>query len=152
MRDNYVTGTLYLNEFSGFVPEKLKQIALLIMRRFTIDGIWDGMYICNSIASLNEIGDGHGAFFSDEITNARRTAESLQHAYGCNIGKDDVDELEEIIKTRKLDKKKARKGLIGHIVKCRSALENGDCREKYLERSIYQANLNLAWLDRQGVM
>lgn len=44
------------------VPVQLKKTAICIMRRFTILGICDGMYICNVIAFESGFGDGKGAF------------------------------------------------------------------------------------------
>ena len=57
------------------------------------------MYISNTIARCNGLGDGESHFNGKtEIILARQTAKEIQQAYGCNICKEDLDELEEIIK------------------------------------------------------
>ena len=99
--------------FEGYeVPEILKETAYQIMRRFTIFGICDGMYIANCIADDSGLGNGANHFNGKtEITNAEDTADYLQRAYACNIHEDEIPELCQIINTGKLDKEKAIYGL-----------------------------------------
>ena len=76
----------YEKMFEGYdVPSRLKETAISIMRRFTITGECDGMYICNVIAAESGIGDGEGHFTGDEIFNRSEIARRLQFAYGSNI-------------------------------------------------------------------
>lgn len=57
----------YEKMFEGYdVPSRLKETAISIMRRFTITGECDGMYICNVIAAESGIGDGEGHFTGDD--------------------------------------------------------------------------------------
>lgn len=79
-------------------PEKLRNIAKAIMKRFGINGVCDEMYICNVIAFCNDIGDGESHFTGDvSITDADSTAHRLQSAYASNIKAKDIIELKEII-------------------------------------------------------
>lgn len=102
--------------FDGYeIPERLKNLSVIIMKRFTITGICDGMYIANVIARENGLGDGGNNFNSCEnasplVWYPKETAERLQAAYGCNILKEDIPELEEILLKEKLDKQKAIRG------------------------------------------
>ena len=51
------------SRFDGYdVPENVKTRAKNIMRRFTINGLCDGMYIANCIGMDNGTGDGKGHF------------------------------------------------------------------------------------------
>ncbi len=80
-------------------PKEISDKAKAITKRFSINGICDKMYISNTIARCNGLGDGESHFNGKtEIILARQTAKEIQHAYGCNIRKEDLDELENIIK------------------------------------------------------
>jgi hypothetical protein len=95
----------YDEQFKGYeVPESIKNISIQIMTRFSISGVCDGMYICNVIATTCGIGDGCGKFTDDTITKQLEIAERLQSCYGCNIMKEDIKELENIIITGNIEK------------------------------------------------
>lgn len=131
------------DQFEGYdVPERLKKTALAIMERFCISGVCDGMYICNRIAATCRNGDGNGHFYSDKITDIPLVARSLQAAYGCNIRKEDIPELEEILATGTLDHDKASAGIKQFIKDC--SMEKMKCPEfriNYLDRCI-QVSIN----------
>ena len=135
----------YEELFRGYVvPKKLKETAIAIMRRFTITGICDGMYICNEIAYENGIGDGMSHFTGDEIVNFDVTAKRLQHCYGSNIFKEDIEELQEILRTGELDREKSITGIKGFISKCRKEKQNcEEWRRDYLNRCIQNAKFTL---------
>lgn len=114
----------YENYFRGNdVPEKLKETAVAIMKRFSINGLCDAMYICNVIAVENKIGDGLGDFRSDVIRYPERAAKSLRYAYGGNITDDDLAELTEIIRSGALDREKAQTGIKAYIERCAKEME-----------------------------
>ena len=135
--------------FSGHnVPWEIKKITKCIMKRYTIFGVCDGMYISNVIGYESGIGDGEGRFSEyneSNIQNKRkRIAERLQHAYGCNIRKEDIPELEEILATGTLDTAKAKKGLREFIQACyREKKRCPEYRKDYLTTCITEANLSL---------
>lgn len=132
------------------VPEKIKKVAIAIMQRFTITGICDGMYICNVIASTCGIGDGEGNFTGDEITEYDKVARALQSSYGCNIGKDDVAELAEILQYGRIDKDKGICGLKKYISACISEKQTCDSwRTDYLNKCINEARETLQFLERK---
>lgn len=132
--------------FKGYeVPECVKNTALVIMNRFSIHGECDGMYICNCIAKTCGIGNGQGVFYSGVITNFSEIASSLQLAYGSHIFKEDIPELEEILRMGVLDKGKACNGIEKFINKCKE--ERNSCdewRKEYLCICIEQAIMNHA--------
>lgn len=65
-RDQELADTLeehFKRMFEGHeVPGNIRRAACLAMYRFTINGICDGMYICNTIANESGCGDGQGNF------------------------------------------------------------------------------------------
>lgn len=93
------------------VPERLKRISVLIMYRFAINGICDGMYICNRIANVCGQGDGEGIFTGDGTCSSRedyiRIARALRIAYASCIQFDDIEELADILETGELTYYKA---------------------------------------------
>ena len=102
------------SRFDGHVvPEYIKTRAKLIMRRFTINGECDGMYISNCIAFENGTGDGHGSFGEGEIAEDKvgKIVSFLMNAYKCNIYPCDREDLTEIIRTGTLPKEKMLSGL-----------------------------------------
>ncbi len=91
----------YEELFIGYdVPEHLKSMAINVIKRFTINGCCDGMYICNVVADQNNMGDGFNHFNGKEHVIDRTTAVFLQNAYRCNIMPDEVDELLDILNGR----------------------------------------------------
>lgn len=138
----------YDTYFKGYtVPENIKNIAVCIMKRFTITGLCDGMYICNVIATENLIGNGKGDFTGSEIIRAQKTAETLQGSYGCNIYKEDIRELYYIISDGKLDIKKSMEGLKKIISKCKEEKLTCDSwRIDYLDKCIAEATETLTAL------
>lgn len=135
--------------FEGYkVPERIKNTTIAIMRRFTITGLCDGMYISNVIAQTCGIGDGQGNFASDEITNFEKIADSLQSAYGCNIYRKDIRELETILETGTLNKNLAITGLTEYIAVCQSEKKNCDeWQTEFLERCINNAKETIQELE-----
>lgn len=118
------------------------------MRRFTINGLCDGMYISNVIAHTCRIGDGQGNFAGDEMTNFEENAVNLQSAYGCNIFKKDIRELETILETGTLNKSQAIIGLNEYIAVCESEKRNCDeWRVEYLDSCINNANETIQELE-----
>ena len=102
--------------FAGYsVPEELKEIAELILFRFNINGSCDSMYIANVIAYEAGLGDGCSNFFDKpfhiDAECAKRAAKALCGAYGCNILKDDQEELQDIILDRRIYLEKTLEGL-----------------------------------------
>jgi len=95
---------IYEKQFEGYtVPENIKEIVSKIMIRFSITGLCDGMYMANVIAVTCGIGDGCHNFTGNTITEPLKVAERLQGSYGCNIFKDDIKELTNIISQNKID-------------------------------------------------
>ncbi len=104
--------------FEGYeVPRKLRETVIAIMRRFSIFGICDGMYIANVIAYHNGMGNGSGQFNGSNNTISEDTADYLIRAYGCNIEKADRDELIGILKTGQMDNKRVIQGMTKFISK-----------------------------------
>lgn len=133
------------NQFKCYdVPEKIRNTAICIMRRFTIIGQCDGMYICNVIALESGIGDGQGHFTGNTDINAEKCAAALRDAYSNNIFRRDIDELEDILRTGKLDVMKAASGLRDYISSCHR--DKKVCpigREGYLDLCIQAAKKTL---------
>lgn len=127
--------------FIGYkVPEKIKRTAIAIMKRFTINGLCDGLYISNIIAYTSGGGDGQGHFSNDNISNIETIASRLQSAYSCNIFKKDIREFETILELGKLNKKQALNGISEYIAVCQS--EKNTCdewRKEYLNKCINRA-------------
>lgn len=89
-------------------PKEISDKAKAIVKRFSINGICDEMYITNTIARCNGLGDGESYFNGKtRIVLAKQTAKEIQQAYGCNISKEDLNELENIIKGGVEDASKA---------------------------------------------
>lgn len=102
--------------FAGYnVPFVLKLTVSHIMRRFNIYGTSDGMYLANVIAYESGAGDGSGHFTAPLVKNHRKIAERLLLAYGCNISKHELDELELMLRTGRIYKESAVKSLTAHI-------------------------------------
>lgn len=141
----------YNKFFEGYkVPDRIKNTTIAIMQRFTITGLCDGMYISNVIAHTCGIGDGQGNFASDDITNFEEIANNLQSAYGCNIFKKDIRELEAILETGMLNKSQAVIGLNEYIAVCQSEKKTCDeWRIDYLERCINEAKETIQELEAE---
>ena len=137
----------YFNKYN--VPERLKEITACIMKRFTINGLCDAMYICNVIAQENEIGDGMNNFHSDIISYPERAARCLRNAYGCNIFDEDLAELTEIIRNGMLNKEKAEAGIRKYIQKYMDEQKacKDDWRKEYLSHHIMAAKETLQMLN-----
>ena len=153
MHDLDVNGGFYMirksrcydRYFEGYkVPKDLKEKTILIMKRFSISGICDGMYICNAIANICGIGDGNGHFTNGSILKPRESAEFLQCAYGCNIHKDEIPELIAILKTGILDMQKTSSGIKRYITDCEDKKKSCYEWEKEIyDRFIREARENL---------
>lgn len=120
-----ITPEFVTSMFEGYnVPENIKKRVTLIMRRFTIFGLSDGMYIANCIAQGNGAGDGCGKFENREVAeqNVGKIVKSLMGAYGCNIFPEDKEDLTEIIRTGSLEKKRMLRGLESSIRKRRMSI------------------------------
>ena len=111
-----ITPELIESQFEGHeVPESIRKRVALIMRRFTIFGLCDGMYIANTIAYENGSGDGHGTFEDTAITKIHKIVHALMGAYGCNIFPCDKETLEDIIMNGTLEKDAMLSGLKNSI-------------------------------------
>ncbi len=113
-----ITPELLESRFDGYtVPENIKQRAKLIMKRFVIKGLCDGMYVANCIAFDNGTGDGKGHFSEGEIKpeNVDKIVKYLMAAYKCNIFPRDKEDLTEIIRTGTLSKERMIAGLKNSI-------------------------------------
>ena len=131
--------------FDGYdVPDKLKETAVSVMRRFSISGLTDGMYICNVIALESGVGDGQGHFTGDTVSNVDLLAQRLQFSYGSHIPAEDLAELKEILSSGKLDNEKAERGIKRYISACINEKKTCDTwRVDYLNDCIKEAEMTL---------
>lgn len=142
----------YENEkkvFEGYdIPEKLKKIASLIMFRFNIDGICDGMYLCNVMANHSGSGDGCGTFRSDYV-NPSVAAEFIQKAYGCNISKDNVEELTSIIEEIDLGEDVTTNMKVS-LSRLKEELKriHDEFRSSYIKKGIHAYEEKIAWMEK----
>lgn len=138
----------YDEVFAGYdVPEAIKQRATSISKRFAISGVCDPMYISNVIAYTAGSGDGNGHFTSDTISNCKDIAERLQSAYGCNIQKSDIHELQCILETGSIDRQKATDGMNAFIKRLETEKKTCDeWRVDYCNREIDTLKANIAEL------
>lgn len=140
--------------FKKEVPEKIKQIASLIMFRFNIEGLCDGMYICNVMANCSGSGDGCGHFSSDYI-NTPLAAAALRGAYGCNIYTSDMDELCQIIDTNDLCEE-TEKNIELSMLKCKMKMESerDEWRVSYYEKELRKYKIKLSWykLEKEKIL
>ena len=135
------------------VPANLRKIVAAIMRRFTICGLTDGMFIANRIARVDGTGNGGGEFTTGIVTHQEQVAEALRAAYGQNIEEEDLPELCEILRTGKIDPESSLTGLRRYIQKCKAEMAECDLvREHYLKNQIKAARDTCEWLmDYKGV-
>lgn len=128
--------------FDGYdVPERYKNIASCIIRRFDISGSADGMYICNVIAHCSDCGDGCGKFTGDDV-NIEKSASFLKSAYGCNIMDFELPELKSILLTGEINAREAVPALRLYIHRMRKEkpLESGGkYTKRYIMRCIHNA-------------
>lgn len=149
MGNKYTTvdPTLYERNFEGHeVPEKLRGMAITIMKRFTITGITDGMYLCNVIANQNGMGNGSGYFNGEDHVIGRDTKQFITAVYGCNIHSDkqDQDDLDEILRTGRLNSHRMYLGLQKQIKEIREERKRCDIyRKDYFTRCLNFAKANL---------
>lgn len=137
----------YVDAFKGYaVPENIKNIAILISKRFAINGICDPMYISNVVAYTCGIGDGKGNFTGGDITKSRDIAERIQDAYGCNILKAEVPELTQIIESGEIAKPVAIQGAKNFIERLNQEMKVcAEWRKDHLTRTV--ENLNRVLLE-----
>lgn len=129
------------------VPEKLKQIASLIMFRFNIHGNCDGMYLCNVMANQSGSGDGCGIFNSDYV-NPSVAADFIRNAYKCNISSDDMEELTYIIEQADL-KKDVESDMVRSLSKWKEELKrvrHDEFRESYIKKNIHEYEEKINWI------
>ena len=128
--------------FEGYtVPERYKEIASCMIRRFNITGAADGMYICNSLAVDSGCGDGHGNFTGDDVKIDKCT-DFLKYAYGCNIFPEDIEELKDILKTGELTPSVAvpRIRSYARMMRREKPLERGGrYTENYIRTTVHNA-------------
>ena len=93
------------------VPKKIDDDAKAIVKRFSIKGLCDHMYICNTIAYENGMGNGCGEFNDADNEISYKTAEFIQHAYSSLIKPEDMEELFEILSTGTINPEKAKVGI-----------------------------------------
>ena len=140
----------YEKYFNGYnVPDKIKNTAIAIMKRFIIEGLCDGMYICNVIAHQNGFGDGEGHFFeTDKPIDAESTAEYLMHSYSSCIYKDEKEALKNILLTGSIDRNEAYTGIKSQIRRMKEELRTcDDFRQGYINRRIVLAKNTILALD-----
>ena len=140
----------YIEAFAGYnVPETIKKRAINISKRFAIDGICDPMYISNTIAHASGSGDGQGHFTNDTISNCKTIAEHLQWAYGCNIQRSEIPELERILEIGSIDTQKAEHGMKDFIKRLETEKKTCDeWRVEYLDREIDTLKENIVELTK----
>ena len=130
----------YEKYFDKDVPEYLKVRAIAIMKRFCINGLCDGMYICNVIANQNGMGNGASEFNGEEKHIDYKTAEFLQSVYGSNIFFEELSTLADILSTGKLNMFETRKALIQRIALFKKEIKRCDeWRVDYLKNCIKNA-------------
>ncbi len=136
----------YQKMFEGYkVPENVKKTACMVMFRFTVIGVCDGMYICNTIAHESGFGDGKGNFTEPASINACKSAEAIQDAYAQNISCYALDELVLILDTGRLDYSMARTGILRDIRELREQRRRAaNWRRQYLDMEIEQKQKDLA--------
>lgn len=123
-------------------PKEISDRAKAITKRFIINGSSDEMYIANVIAHCNGLGDGESHFNGKtEIIAATETAKRIQGAYGCNIDKSEIAELENIIITGTLDKAMTLTGIQNFIDRKKKEKKacNDEWRKEYLTKEIAYA-------------
>ena len=143
----------YENEkkaFEGYeVPEKLKQTASLIMFRFNIEGICDGMYLCNVMAHQSGSGDGCGSFTSDYV-NTDIAADAISGAYKTNISSNEREELSYMIEHNALSKQVIQ-NMESSLDRWKNMLRQNhdEWRTSYLEKNISIYEEKMEWLKNQ---
>lgn len=109
-----ITPELLESRFDGyFVPENIREVVKLIIKRFAIIGSCDVMYIANCIAADNGTGDGSGHFEEGEIKpeKVEKIAKFLMSVYKSNIFPSEKEDLTEILRTGTLSKERMLAGL-----------------------------------------
>ena len=124
--------------FKGYnIPERIKSTAINICDRFVICGICDPVYICNVIAKESGSGDGQGKFNSNVINNIEVIAKKIQWAYGCNIIKEEIPEIEYCLINGSFVNEKATEGLRSYSKRIKEELKTCDeWRKDYLNRQL----------------
>lgn len=140
------------NYFKGFtVPESIKRATLAIMKRFTITGQCDGMYIANTIGHIDGTGDGKGyfSFYGNKpICKAIEIAERLQQCYGCNIKKEEIEELARILIHEEIDANEAIPRIKRFIEERKEEIKTCDSwRRDYIKGIISEAEQTLSELE-----
>ena len=127
---------LFEENFNGYeVPEKLKAVAIAIMKRFVLTGVCDGMYIANVLAEESGMGDGQSHFNGRNLEISPSAADFLMGAYRSNI--DSREDLDEIIRTGALSADKMRNGLQGLLKELKAEKRTCDeVRKPYVQRRI----------------
>lgn len=138
----------YVKMFEGSkVPDNIRRAVCLVLYRFTINGICDGMYICNTIAHESGSGDGQGNFTEPARIDAWKAAKAIWDAYGCNIGHDETDELAVLLDTGRLDYSAARAGMLRGIRALKNQHISADpWRKDYVAKQLEQKEKDLALL------
>lgn len=130
----------YEKQFEGYdVPEAIRLTSSIILFQFGINGICDGMYICNTIAAESGIGNGTGEFFgSTDQINAEKSAKAIQSAYSSTIPNAYIGVLEQIISGEELNEFHMRATITKLIEKEKE--DKSKCRDEwrmeYLEKRI----------------
>lgn len=127
------------------VPEHLRNATVAIMERFTIFGKCDGMYIANTIAYTDGTGDGAGHFRRNVINDVEQVAKNIQNAYSSNIRKEDIPELEDILRTGVLGPK-AEDGIRSFMERVSAELETTEMswRKNFCKAELSFAEKTLA--------
>lgn len=140
------------NYFKGYiVPESIKRATLAIMKRFSIFGECDGMYIANTIGHIDGTGDGKGhfSFYGNKpILKCIEIAERLQHCYDSNIEKTEIEELARILLHGEIEPREAIPGIKKFIQKREEEKKICDAwRIDYLKKIIAEAQQTLSELE-----
>lgn len=127
--------------FKGYnVPKNIKNTSIVIMKRFVITGVCDGMYIANTIALLSGSGDGKNNFIKDEINNVDNIVKDLYNSYGCNI--DNKEDLKEILNGT-VTKDEIIIGIKNHINLLKEQIKTADYFKKDYLNSCIEAGKDI---------
>lgn len=140
----------YENKCKAFskydVPEKLKQIAALIMFRFNMEGICDGMYLCNVMAHQSGSGDGCCSFTSDYVDHSV-AADVIFEAYKTNVSLDEKEELSYMIEHVALSENVVQ-NMERSLSRWKDMLKRNheEFRATYLKKNIFIYKEKIGWM------
>lgn len=125
----------------------IRRAACLVLYRFTITGICDGMYICNTIAHESGCSDGQGDFTEPAKIDTWGPARTIQSSYSGNIGQGDINELAVTLESGRLDYSMARAGMLRDMRELKRQHTSADpWRKNYLKMQLSQKQKDIALL------